>query len=101
MSLQISFLIECLATIFKRTHEVLNAIVLLYMDVESLYTTVGVEASLNWTLVRLYLLVRLHVILQVAFRHEVLGASFEVTFKWSTVLTRSVKMELKILTWIR
>ena len=86
MCLEVTFLIESLTTAFKGTHIVFDSIVLLDMNTEALYSTVGFIATLDGALVRFDILMCLHVVFKMAFRHEVLLASFHWTFKWSTVL---------------
>ena len=86
MCLQVSFLIESFPTVFKWTNIVFHSIVLLDMDIEPLDTTVRLVASLDWTLVSFDCSMCLKMILQMAFRHEVLLATRVTTLERPEVL---------------
>ena len=86
VGLEVSFLIESFAASLVRTDEVLDAIVLLDMDIESLDATVGLIAALDGALVHLDCLMGLKVVFEVASRHEILATPLKLTLEWTIVL---------------
>ena len=63
MSLQVTLLIECFTTILEWTHIILDSIVLLNVNVQSLNATIGLIAALDGAFVGFHCSMRLKMIL--------------------------------------
>jgi len=76
VGLEISFLVESFPTILEWTHEVAQTFMLLQMDFQPPLPTIGRVAARKRASKHFEFLVRLHVVLQVAFRHKRFLATF-------------------------
>jgi hypothetical protein len=86
MGFQVSFLVKGFAAPFERTDEVFDAVVLFYMDVQSLDARVRLIAALDRTLVLLDGRMDLHVVLEVSTRHEVFATARHFANKRAAIL---------------
>ena len=86
MRLQVPLLVEGFAAVFKGTHKVSLALMLLQVHLEALLPTVGLVAALDRAHKVLGLLMRLHVVPQVTLGHERLLASREIALERPEVL---------------